>query len=103
MFIVHIPPGKLLVAALAMKSLSEVDSDDMAVDRVIAHHSTGGAPVPQTLALGCAICVFLSVPILDVSTDAGSGTNDPHVAGIAGFGPPALVDADHRIILASTR
>lgn len=101
MFIVYVPPGKLFVAALAMKSLSEVDTDNVAVDRVIAHR-TGGAPAPQTLALDCAtsICMFLSVPFLDVGTDVGSGTNDPHFAGVAGFGPPALMDADHGIILA---
>jgi len=75
-----------------------MDSDDVAVDRVFAHHFTGGAPVPQTLALGRAVCVPLFVPFQDVSTDMEFGANDPHPAWIAGLGPPAFMDADHGII-----
>ena len=88
---------------MAMKSFSEVDSDDVAVDRVFAHHFTDGAPVPQTLALGCAVCVPLFVPFQDVSTDMELRTNNPHPAGFAGLGPPAFMDADHGIILGSAR
>ena len=97
--IVHILPWKPLVATLAMKTLSEVNSHDMAVDRVFAHRSGAPAPVPQTL--GCGVRMPLAgMPFTDVSTDMGSGANDPHPAGVAGPSPSTFMDVDHTATVA---
>ena len=101
MFIVHILPRKLLVAALAMKSLPEMNSHDVTVDRIFEHRFTSSAPVPLTLTLDCAVRVALVVPFTNVSTDAGSGANGPHPAGVTGPRPVTFVDADHTTTLAS--
>ena len=97
--IVHILPWKLLVATLAMKTLSEVNSYNVAVDRVFEHHF--GTPVPQTL--GCAVRMPLGgMPFTGVSADAGSGADDPHLAGVAGRSPSTFMDADHTATVACT-
>ena len=77
MLIVHILPWKLLVTASAMKTLSKMNSDDVAGNRVFEH--CFGAPIPQTL--GRVLRMFLSgVPFADVSADSGSGGDNPHSA-----------------------
>ena len=97
MLIVHVLPWKVLLTTLAMKTLPKVGSQHMAVNRVFAHHS--GAPVPQTL--GCGVHMHLAgMPFTDVSTDTGSGANDPHPAGCAGRIPLTFIDIDHTATLA---
>lgn len=100
MFIVHILPRKLLVAAPATKPLLDVNGGNVAVDRIFKHCFTGSAALPQTLyhAAGITLCM----PFPDVSTDTGSGANDPQPAGIAGLGPLTLVDADYTTSLTCT-
>jgi hypothetical protein len=101
MFIVHILPWKLLVATLAMKSLLEMNSHNMTIDRVFEHRFSSSAPVPQTQTLDCAVRVALAVPFMDVSTDAGPGANDPHPTGVAELGPLTFMDANHTATMAS--
>ena len=96
MFIVYILPPKLPFAAPAMKTLPEMNSHDVPIDRVFEHGFTSSAPVPLTQILVCAVLsVPLAVPFADVNTDVGFGANDPHPAGVAGLGPVTFVDADH--------
>ena len=97
MLIVHILPRKYQVAALAMKSLTQVDSDDVTVDRVFDHRFTRIATFPQ--ALDPAVHVPRYVPFTDASTNTRSGANDPHPAGVARFGPVIFVDAGHTTAL----
>jgi hypothetical protein len=84
-----------------MKSLLEMNSHDVTVDRVFEHRFTGGAPVPLTLTLGCAVRVPLAVPCTNVKANAVSGANDPHPTGVAGLGPVTFVDADRTTTMAS--
>ena len=77
-----------------MKTLSEVNSHDVAVDRVFEHCSGALAPVPQTLGRGARM-PLAGMPFTDVSTDTGSGADYPHPAGVAGRSPLTFMDADH--------
>ena len=81
-----------------MKTLSEVNTYDVSVDRVLKHPRLG-APVPQTL--GYAVRKPLAgMPSTDVCTDTGSGADDPHSAGVAGRSPLTFVDADETATVA---
>ena len=84
-----------------MKSFPEMNSHHVTVERVLEHHFTNSAPVPQTQTLHCAVRVALAVLFTDVSTDMGSGAHDPHPTGVSGLGPLTFVDADHTATLAS--
>ena len=96
--IVHILPWKLLVATLAMKTLSEVNSDNVAVDRVFAHRSGALAPAPE--ALGFVRMPLAGMPFTDVCADTGSRADDPHPAGVAGRSPLTFMDANHTATMA---
>ena len=96
--IVHILPWKLLVATLAMKTLSEMNSHNVAADRVFAHRSGALAPAPE--ALGFVRMPLAGMPFTDVSADTGSRADDPHPAGVAGRSPLTFMDANHTATMA---
>ena len=98
--IVHILSWENLATAQAMKHLSEVNGDYVAVDRISQHRLGRLAPVPQTTVP--IVNGPLRMPFSDVGTDTGLGCDDPHPAKVTGPCPLTFMDDDHSTTLAST-
>ena len=97
--IVHVLSRENLATALAMKHLSEVNGDYVAIHRVSQHRLGRLAPVPQTIVSISRRPLWM--PFSDVSTDAGLGSDDPHPAEVVGPRPLTFMDDDPTTALAS--